>query len=660
MTTQRLPIPGQDKGTWGDILNGYLLVSHAADGSLNSAVIGSGQIQANSITNALLDIPTQSIIASVAAKYVKPSSGIPSTDLSTGAQTSLSAASTAVQSVNGLTGTSLSLASTNLSDFNLSSISDGQVLTYNAATSKWKNQVAPSAPVSSVAGRTGDVVLTSTDVGLANVNNTSDANKPVSTATQTALNLKATTSTLATVATSGSYADLSNQPTIPTVNNATAGTKGIIQLGGDLAGSGSSASAPTLASTANVTSIINSTIGTNSTVSGAVQKANNLSDLASSSTALTNLGAASILTTTSVKTSTYTASANSLVPSDATAGTFAVTLPTAPADTTRVTIKKIDATANVVSVVTGGSDVFNKAGGSTSVSLSLLNQAVTIQYSATAAIWYVVGDDLPFTSLQSQFDPAGAAAAASGTAISAASYGAVGNAQTVNNVTASTGSKTVTVTGSTPFVSGDVGKTCVVYNRYVAVGVITTIATVVSSSSVTLTANAGITGSGTSYFFTWGTDDSAAIQSALNAAGAKVWNGTAPNLSGFNSSGLVDVILPATAYQSGYLITSQLNVPTGVRIDVPGMLYNAISSRLAPGVKFADYSGGKQFNYNGLYGGGISIGTVSTYATAQFESIRIWYCGGISTAPTSLAGTPSTTGGTLTASTYYYVVTGID
>lgn len=45
--------------------------------------------------------------------------------------------------------------------------------------------------VSSVAGKTGDVVLTPADVSLANVNNTSDANKPVSSATTTALNLKA-------------------------------------------------------------------------------------------------------------------------------------------------------------------------------------------------------------------------------------------------------------------------------------------------------------------------------------------------------------------------------------------------------------------------------------------------------------------------------------
>lgn len=45
--------------------------------------------------------------------------------------------------------------------------------------------------VTSVAGRTGAVVLTKADVGLNNVSNTSDAAKPISTATQTALNAKA-------------------------------------------------------------------------------------------------------------------------------------------------------------------------------------------------------------------------------------------------------------------------------------------------------------------------------------------------------------------------------------------------------------------------------------------------------------------------------------
>ena len=44
--------------------------------------------------------------------------------------------------------------------------------------------------VATVAGRTGNVVLTKSDVGLANVDNTTDSSKPVSIAQQNALNLK--------------------------------------------------------------------------------------------------------------------------------------------------------------------------------------------------------------------------------------------------------------------------------------------------------------------------------------------------------------------------------------------------------------------------------------------------------------------------------------
>lgn len=57
--------------------------------------------------------------------------------------------------------------------------------------------------------------LTKAAVGLGLVDNTADVNKPVSSATQTALNLKVNISSLATVATTGSYADLSAKPTIP-------------------------------------------------------------------------------------------------------------------------------------------------------------------------------------------------------------------------------------------------------------------------------------------------------------------------------------------------------------------------------------------------------------------------------------------------------------
>lgn len=64
--------------------------------------------------------------------------------------------------------------------------------------------------------RIGNVNITKTNIGLGNVDNTSDLDKPISTATQNALNLKANTADLAAVATSGSYSDLSNTPTIDT------------------------------------------------------------------------------------------------------------------------------------------------------------------------------------------------------------------------------------------------------------------------------------------------------------------------------------------------------------------------------------------------------------------------------------------------------------
>ena len=52
------------------------------------------------------------------------------------------------------------------------------------------SQIKALAPVQSVASKTGAVTLVKGDVGLGNVDNTADADKPVSTATQTALNAK--------------------------------------------------------------------------------------------------------------------------------------------------------------------------------------------------------------------------------------------------------------------------------------------------------------------------------------------------------------------------------------------------------------------------------------------------------------------------------------
>lgn len=101
-----------------------------------------------------------------------------------------------------------------LADVDLTGATLGQVPTLDGF-GNW----VPATPsgggggaVDSVNGEIGIVVLDKDDVGLGNVDNTSDANKPVSTAQQTALNLKANSADLATVATSGDYDDLINTP----------------------------------------------------------------------------------------------------------------------------------------------------------------------------------------------------------------------------------------------------------------------------------------------------------------------------------------------------------------------------------------------------------------------------------------------------------------
>lgn len=79
-----------------------------------------------------------------------------------------------------------------------------KVLSTNDFTTELKSKLegieagAQVNKVTSVAGRTGEVTLIKTDVGLDQVDNTSDLNKPISTATQGALDLKADASAIPT------------------------------------------------------------------------------------------------------------------------------------------------------------------------------------------------------------------------------------------------------------------------------------------------------------------------------------------------------------------------------------------------------------------------------------------------------------------------------
>lgn len=99
-------------------------------------------------------------------------------------------------------------------DVALSNPANSQVLTYNSGIGKWQNA---AAPVTTVASRAGDVVLSKTDVGLANVDNTSDASKNSATATLTNKTISGASNTLSGIpesAVTGLTTDLGNRLTV--------------------------------------------------------------------------------------------------------------------------------------------------------------------------------------------------------------------------------------------------------------------------------------------------------------------------------------------------------------------------------------------------------------------------------------------------------------
>ena len=194
----------------------------------NIAVFDSnGGIKDNNIKASDFATAAQGALANSA--YQKPSTGIPATDLAQGVRDSLALADSALQSVPDATATQKGVATLGASggaarygqknDVGLSNVDNvrqysasnpppypvtsvagrtGDVVLTNedvglnnvANERQYSANNPPPYPVTSVAGRTGAVTLAKADVGLGNVDNTADLDKPISTATQTALNTK--------------------------------------------------------------------------------------------------------------------------------------------------------------------------------------------------------------------------------------------------------------------------------------------------------------------------------------------------------------------------------------------------------------------------------------------------------------------------------------
>jgi hypothetical protein len=112
------------------------------------------------------------------------------------------------------------------------------------------------------------------------------------------------------------------------------------------------------------------------------------------------------LTQTPVKAAAYTANPNELVRVDTTSASVTVTLPAQPAAGTIVAVKMVTlGGSNTVTVTSVSGDVFNKAGGGTTATLSLLGQGLVLEYGA--GIWMVLADDLPLSQLDARYDQQG-------------------------------------------------------------------------------------------------------------------------------------------------------------------------------------------------------------------------------------------------------------
>jgi hypothetical protein len=290
------------------------------------------------------------------------------------------------------------------------------------------------------------------DVGLGNVDNTSDANKPVSTAQQTALNIKAPLASPALTGTptaptaapgtnntqlaSTAYADaaaitaavglLDYRGTFNASGNAfpasggsgSAGTllKGdfwIVSTPGTLGGTAVSNGDLVIAlidapgTTAANWDLIEHDIGyapenvANKSTDGTLA-ANSATLYPSQSAVKTYADSkASPLTRTAVKVGNYTATMWDLVPCDTSGGAFTVVIPAASGGKGRIAIKLVTA-GNTLNLALTGTDHFNTSAGPTTGTLTLANQGIIIE-SDGSGIWTITADDISLTALDARY-----------------------------------------------------------------------------------------------------------------------------------------------------------------------------------------------------------------------------------------------------------------
>jgi hypothetical protein len=183
----RLPQPGSDNGVWGDILNEYLLQALKPDGTIKDNAVSATQIQDGTITETLLDANVQNKLNAAGSGNVADGT-ITTAKLQDGAVTDVKVAASAAIAQSKIADLTTDLAgkaavshthiSTQISD----STSTGRaVLTaVDAADARTAIGAGTSNLVlgsTSSTAKPGDYVPTKSDIGLGNVDNTSDSVK---------------------------------------------------------------------------------------------------------------------------------------------------------------------------------------------------------------------------------------------------------------------------------------------------------------------------------------------------------------------------------------------------------------------------------------------------------------------------------------------------
>jgi len=249
----RLPQPGGDNDVWGDLLNDFLSVEHNTDGSLKN-------------------VARPSDIVSLPGKLDK-SGGTMSGSLTLAGDPATNLQAATKQYVDSVTvGGAPDATTTTKGIVQLSGDLGGTAATPTVPGLSGKEPtVAAGTSAQYYRGDKTWQTLNKSAVGLANVDNTSDVNKPISTATQTALNTKAplaspTFTGTVTVPAPSSGTDAATKTYVDSTvaagatPDADATTKGKIQLAGDLGGTAASPTVPGLASKVSSVSAGDSTV----------------------------------------------------------------------------------------------------------------------------------------------------------------------------------------------------------------------------------------------------------------------------------------------------------------------------------------------------------------------------------------------------------------